>query len=84
MTSDHMDDRLPFGPVVEGHMRQASSFSRWGPRLLVVGVLLVNLAMAVTLGGRWRWLLVAITALKLALGLVLQHLRPHHPAPDDE
>lgn len=65
-------------------MRQASLLSRWGPRFLLVGVLLVNLAMAVTLGGRWRWLLVAITALMLALDLVLQNLRSHHPPPDDE
>ena len=59
-------------------------FSTWGPRLLVVGALLVNLALAIALGGRWRWLVVAITALFLALDLVLHAPRPHYPAPDDD
>ncbi len=58
-------------------------FSNWGPRLLLGGALLVNLVLALALGGRWRWLLVAITALLLVLDLVLHDPRPTHPPPDD-
>ncbi len=57
--------------------------STWGPLLLLGGALLVNLVLALALGGRWRWLLVAITALLLVLDLVLHGAGPTHLPPDD-